>query len=231
MYKITPVSVIDLERTKIKKRTNKIKDNHSSRTGFSAFPTQIGDLCADFFCRDATLVFDPFAGWGERHKCCENCHLAYIGFDKSQDAIIYADKTFNVKNYLNDSLEAEIPYHDALITCPPYFNIEKYNGAGISDAKTYEEFLNLYKEILKRCSEKTLPNATYCIMVGDWRLKGIFYNLSYDTEKIMYDLGFKIHDKVICNQKKTANWRIMMVNAKKFLYTAKVHQYLLVFKK
>ena len=41
-------------------------------------------------------------------------------------------------------------------------------------------------------------------MVGDWRLKGIFYNLSYDTEKIMYDLGFKLHDKVICNQKKTA---------------------------
>jgi len=48
---------------------------------------------------------------------------------------------------------------------------------------------------------------------------------------IMKSNGFLIHDKVILNQKKTANWRIMLVNAKKFLYTAKVHSYLLVFKK
>jgi len=108
--------------------------------------------------------------------------------------------------------------------------LERYQGGGLSDCKHYDEFLILYEEILTRVADKALPDSTYCIMVGDWRKKGVYHNFSTDTENIMLKLGFTIHDKVICNQKKTANWRIMLKNAKKFLYTAKVHQYLLVFK-
>ena len=88
----------------------------------------------------------------------------------------------------------------------------------------------LNKKILVRTTAKALPNSTYCIMVGDWRSKGVYYNFSLDTENIMNKLGFKTADKIIVNQKKTANWRVMMINSKKFKYTAKVHQYLLIFK-
>ena len=68
-------------------------------------------------------------------------------------------------------------------------------------------------------------------MVGDWRMRKKYHNLSFNTERIMYKLGFDIHDKVIVNQKSSTPYLRMGKNCKKFLYTAKVHQYLLVFKK
>ena len=231
MYKIIPVSVIDLKRPKKPRRTNQIKDNESSRAGFSPFSQEIATLCANFFLCEASLVFDPFGGWGERHQACLVEHLPYIGYDLSPDAIAYAKTNFGVNNILADSRTEEIPLHDALLTCPPYGNIEKYAGGGLTDIKEYADFLIQYDDILTRACDKALPNSTYCIIVGDWRSKGVYYNFSTDTEKIMERNGFKIHDKVILNQKGTANWRIMMVNAKRFKYTAKVHQYLLVFKR
>ena len=143
-YTVLPISVIDIGRPKIPKRTNKISDNKSSRQGFSSFPMEIGTLCANFFLENKTMIFDPFAGWGERHKCCENEGLNYIGFDASQDAIDYALKTFNVHNILANSLIDEIPNHNGLITCPPYGNLEKYEGEGnISKFKKYDEFLGI----------------------------------------------------------------------------------------
>ena len=234
-YTIYPVSVIDCKkvgkkglRTGVKDKDGKIK---SSRAEFSPFNMEIGTLSAEFFLRDAATVFDPFAGWGERHLCCDKADKIYIGYDKSPDAIKYAKEKFNVDNILADSLVENIPPHSGLLTCPPYWNLEKYNGEGLSSLKSWTDFLEFYEKILARCSEKSSDDATYCIMVGDWRMKKKYHNLSFQTERIMYKLGFEIHDKVIVNQKSSTPYLRMGKNCKRFLYTAKVHQYLLVFKK
>ena len=234
-YTIYPVSVIDCEkvgkkglRTGVKDKDGNIK---SSRAEFSPFNMEIGTLSAEFFLRDAATVFDPFAGWGERHRCCKDVSRNYIGYDKSPAAIKYAKDTFNVDNILADSLVENIPPHSGLLTCPPYWNLEKYNGEGLSSLKSWTDFLEFYEKILARCSEKSSDDATYCIMVGDWRMKKKYHNLSFQTERIMYKLGFEIHDKVIVNQKSSTPYLRMGKNCKRFLYTAKVHQYLLVFKK
>ena len=165
-YSIYPVSVIDTKKPKTKMRGSQEKNGvtQSSRAGFSAFQTEIGTLCAEFFCRDAYLVFDPFAGWGERHRCCKDVSRNYIGYDKSPAAIKYAKDTFNVENHLGDSLVDEIPQHNGLITCPPYWNLEKYEGNGLSSIKSWEGFLNFYKKILERAAEKADMGSTYCIM-------------------------------------------------------------------
>jgi DNA modification methylase len=232
-YSIYPVSVIDCAKPKYKMRGSQKKNGvtQSSRTEFSPFQTEIGTLCAEFYCRDTFLIYDPFAGWGERHKCCVDASRNYYGIDKSPAAIKYAKEKFNVENHLGDSLEKEIPYHDGLITCPPYWNLEKYEGGGLSSLKSWEEFLIFYKKIFERAAEKAMIGATYCIMVGDWRKKHKFYNLSFETERIMKSLGFETWDKVIVNQKKIYNYLRMGYNAKKFGYSCKVHQYLLIFKK
>ena len=231
-YNIIPVSVIEPKRVGRKGiRKKKINQKYSSRNEYSPFPMEVGELCAEFFCRDSTLCFDPFAGWGERSLCCSKYNLPYIGYDISPEAIQYAKDKYQQNNLLNDSTIADIPNHDALITCPAYWNLEKYKGENnLSRLKSWEEFLEQYKLILTRCAEKALPNSTYCIMVGDWRSKNIYYNLSYHTEKIMLDLNFKVKDKVIVNQKPITPYLRLLTNAKRFGYTAKVHQYLLVFK-
>ena len=232
-YAITPVSVLDTERIGKKGiRTIKHQEKKSSRTEYSPYPMEVGELCAEFFCRDSSLIFDPFAGWGERNVCCEKHNQPYIGYDISPEAIEYAKKKYKVKNYLGDSGKDPIPPHDGLITCPPYWNLEKYKGDNnLSRLKNWNDFLEEYENILSRCADQALPDTTYCIMVGDWRMNKQYYNLSYETEKIMLGLGFRTHDKVIVSQKKITPYLKMMTNAKRFAYTAKVHQYLLIFKR
>ena len=64
----------------------------------------------------------------------------------------------------------KIPEHDGLLTCPPYWNLEKYdNKLGLDKIKKWEDFLEEYEKVWKRVTEKALPGAKYCIMVGDWR--------------------------------------------------------------
>ena len=231
-YSQIPVSVIDTKAVGKKGiRTKKHHIKHSSRTEFSPYPMEIGEICSEFFCRDSDLIFDPFAGWGERNVCCAKFGKTYLGYDISPEAIEYAKKKYQVTNYLGNSKTDPIPPHNGLITCPPYWNLEKYKGDNnLSRTKSWEIFLDDYETILTRSSKEALPNSTYCLMVGDWRKNKEYYNLSYETERIMYKLGFKIHDKVIVSQKKITPYLKMMTNCKRFLYTAKVHQYLLVFK-
>ena len=60
-YTIYPVSVIDTAKPKIKKRGSQKKNGvtQSSRTEFSPFQMEVGTLCAEFYCRDSYLIFDP----------------------------------------------------------------------------------------------------------------------------------------------------------------------------
>ena len=232
-YKYIPVSVFDVE--KMGKKTIRGKQNHtksSNRNTYSPFPIDVGEWCAEYFLRDSNIIFDPFAGWGERNKTIIESGKCYIGYDISQKAIDYAKEKFGVNNILADSRKEEIPFHDGLLTCPPYWNIEKYESSnGLDKIKQWDDFLTDYRLIWKRCVEKALPGSKYCIVLGDWRKNKIYYDFQYQTEKIMEELGMKAFDKVVLSNKKQSKIKIMLPQCKRLGYTAKVHQILLVFEK
>jgi len=233
IYKYLPVSVFDMDKIgKIGIRGQQSHSKQSSRSSYSPFSPQIAEWCMEYFLRDATTLFDPFAGWGERHVAAKNANKVYLGYDISQNAIEFAKSHYKVNNILANSLTEEIPYHDGLITCPPYWNLEKYaDEEGLDRLKDWKDFLERYEQVWKRVSEKALPGSKYCIMVGDWRKKNIFYDFTYQTEKIMEKCGLKPFDKVVLSQKKISPIKIQMPQAKRLGYTVKVHQYLLVYKK
>ena len=232
-YKYLPVSVFDVE--KLGKNTIRKKQDHnkkSSRSSFSPFPRDVAEWCAQYFLRDACTVFDPFAGWGERNKAISDADKMYLGYDISQKAIDYAREIFGVINIKGDSKIDEIPDHDGLITCPPYWNLEKYDDVnGLDRIKKWEDFLKEYEAIWKRVIEKAASGSKYCIVLGDWRKKGIYYDFVYQTEKIMEKLGMRPFDKVILSHKKQSKIKIMLPQVKRLGYTVKVHQILLVFEK
>ena len=232
-YKYLPVSVFDMD--KIGKHGIRGKQNHSdlsSRATYSPFSPQIAEWCMEYFLRNSKNLFDPFAGWGERHVAAKNANKNYIGYDISPDAIDFAKSNFNVDNILANTLIKEIPDHDGLLTCPPYWNLEKYGGhSGLDKEKNWEEFLKQYEQLWKRVSIKASPGAKYCIIVGDWRKKNIFYDFTFQTEKILEKCGLKPFDKVVLSQKKISPIKIQIPQAKRFGYTVKVHQYLLVYQK
>ena len=68
-------------------------------------------------------------------------------------------------------------------------------------------------------------------MVGDWRKKNIFYDLSYQTEKVMEKCGMQPFDKFILSYKKISPIKLLLPQCKRLGYSSKVHQYLLIYKK
>lgn len=226
--KTLPVSVIDIAPQK--KRESQDHSQKSSRQTYSPFPMEVADLCFEYYMRDASLVFDPFAGWGDRAEAAKKFDRKYIGYDCSPEAILKA-KEKGFENTFANSLNAEIPEHDGLVTCPPYFNLEKYAGEGIDKLKTWEGFLLQYEEIWQRCWRKAKQNSTYAIMIGEWRKNHKFYDLEYETRRIFKNLGAELFDQVVVSRKTTSKIKIMLPQAKRLGYTVRVHESLLVFKK
>ena len=225
---VIPVSVIDLTPQKVREAGE--HSSKSSRQGYSPFPAQIASLCFEFFMRDASLVFDPFGGWGERGAAAKTYGRNYLGYDLSPDAIVEA-KCKGVTNILADSCIAEIPTHDGLVTCPPYWNLETYNGSGIDKAGTWGEFKKSLRLVLSRCWHKAEPGSVYCIMVGEWRKDHKYYDLEGVTRRIMGDLGADMVDQVTVSRKNISKVKVMLPQAKRLGYTVRVHESLLVFRK
>lgn len=229
-YKILPVSVIDIEKAgKDKIRGKQDHAKKSPRASYSPFPEEISDLCYEYFLRDKEVIFDPFAGWGERHKKALEYGKQYTGFDTSTLALENAQNIFGVTNIQSDSRVAEIPTHNGLLTCPPYWNLEKYAGDGLDRIKSWKGFLEEYEDVWKRVVKKAEPGAIYCIMVCDWRAKNVYYDLVHQTEHILNKVAIPF-DKVVVSRKKITKIKIMLPQAKRLGYTAKVHETLLVYK-
>lgn len=230
---VLPVSVLEIGAAgKAKRRGESDHDKQSSRSGYSPFPYEVAETCAALFLRDAQHVVDPFAGWGERGAALARHGKKYSGFDISPESVRHAFDVHGVSNTLADSRSIEVPEHDGLITCPPYWDLERYdNTSGLDKCKSWDAFLAEYKHILERFSRKAKPGAMYCVMTGDWRSEGVYYDLTFQTDRILSDLGFKPFDKVVVSRLATSKIKIMLPQAKRLGYTVKVHETLSVFKK
>ena len=230
---ILPVSVMEIgPMGKQGVRGDTDHNKQSSRSGYSPFPYEIAETCAALFLRDAKLTVDPFAGWGERGDAMKRHNKEYRGFDLSPEAIENAAKKYEVHNTLADSRLVDVPSHDGLLTCPPYWSLEKYAGDnGLDRCKEWETFISEYEHVLSRFALMAESGATYCIMTGDWRDDGTYYDLTFRTELIMHKLGFIPFDKVVVSRLGISKVKIMLPQAKRLGYTVKVHEMLTVFKK
>ena len=227
---VLPVSVIDIGPQK--KRIAEDHGSTSSRQNFSPFPAEVATLCAEFFLRDSTIIFDPFAGWGERGRAILDSGKQYIGFDVSEDAIAKAKAEYGVENTLADSAVANIPMFDGLITCPPYWNLEKYQSSqSIDRLKTCEEFCDVLEFIFDRAYDAAQVGAMFCVMVGDWRSKGVYYDLTRCVENMFVNFGATTIDKVVISRAKVSKIKIMLPQCKRLGYTVHVHETLLVYQK
>jgi hypothetical protein len=225
---IIPVSVLDIADQGVRERGGHDKD--SSRAEYSPFPREVASLCFEYYMRNSSHVFDPFAGWGERGMAANLYGKKYTGYDTSPEAIIKA-KNRGVENHLADSRTAIIPWHDGLVTCPPYWNLETYAGSGIDRLTTWEAYKEEYKMILTRCWDQAHHGAVYCLMVGEWRSNHHFYDLEGVTRRIFEDLGAELFDQIVVSRKGISKIKVTPPQAKRLGYSVRVHESLLVFRK
>lgn len=229
--KVIPVSVIDIEAQKKRKAEN--HSSTSSRANYSPFPSEVSDLCYEFYLKECQNIVDPFAGWGERHAKAVEWGKNYRGFDISPEAIEKAKAEYGVENTLADSRTVEIPKNfDGLLTCPPYWNLERYfSEKGIDRAKEWGVFCDELDAIMGRFYAAAKGGAVFCVMVGDWRKNHVYHDMEFEVCRAFKGFGAQIIDKLVVSRKKVSKIKIMLPQAKRLGYSVRVHENLLVFRK
>jgi DNA modification methylase len=97
-------------------------------------------------------------------------------------------------------LAAVPPDQDLVFTCPPYYDLEEYSDdpRDLSNSGTYQQFLDIYREILAKACAKLKQNRFAVIIVGDIRdERGFYRGFITDTIKAMEDAGLKLYNEAI----------------------------------
>lgn len=103
-------------------------------------------------------VYDPCAGWGERMMTCGKLGVSYEGCDINSELFEGYKKLYELIDgfkpvlHNNDSANQLVTGDaDAVITCPPYKNIEAYSENGAENLSD-EEFAAWWGDVVKNCS-------------------------------------------------------------------------------
>lgn len=117
-----------------------------------------------------TSIYDPCGGWGHRMlgAVAVGCEYSYNDINPvAYENCIQMQKFLGFSTYVyNNDAACFTPSEDyeAVFTCPPYFNIEKYTSFGAENL-SYEDFLTWWESVI-RCSIK--PTTKYfCFIINN----------------------------------------------------------------
>lgn len=228
------------------------KDNYenASSSSMSEFNPDLCKFIIEYWSKPNDIILDPFHGWGTRACISKQLNRNYIGFDISQKTNkdvkelilkqVVSSMWFDVKDNVfidlrcGDGLKLEGINDnsvDLIFTCPPYFNIEKYESCAgqLSDIEEYSEFLKKLGEGIKVGYNKLKPNKFCIYVVGDWRKNDELVLFNQDVVKLHKEAGFKVHDLLIHKLNSASVIGCGKWEEKGFV--TKSHEYVLVFKK
>lgn len=210
----------------------------------SIFNPVICEVCYNWFGIDNSVILDPFAGGSVRGIVAEKLGNSYIGIDLREEQIeanrINAEECncdLSKINWITDNSQNVDKYVenesvDLIFTCPPYFDLEVYSDDkdDISNMD-FEDFKNVYTDILKKCADKLKNNRFAIVVISDVRdKKGGYRDLTGITKDAFKSKGFCFYnDIILLNVVGSASLRARkaMVNRK----TTRIHQNILVFYK
>lgn len=229
-------------------RTARSFSKDLGRMGFgnsiSTFDPVLCEILYRWFCPDNGAVIDCFAGGCTRGIVAQKTGHKYLGIDLSTvqiDANIERAKSIGVTHGIkwvnDDSLNvdkyAKDETFDMLLTCPPYFNLEKYSDDKRDISNMNEDnFCKVYENILLKTIKKVKNNRFVIVVVGNVRRKdGSYFDLIEVTKRIANKANLLLYnDVVLLDRIGTAGFRARQsfVKARKLV---KVHQNVLVFYK
>ena len=116
---------------------------------------EFGKKLIEKYASEYDTVFDPFSGYSGRMLGCLFANKNYIGRDINETTIKESKSIYEkVRKHVSTScslevqsiLETEKESYDCLFTCPPYEDIESWEGTDLA-VKTCDEWID---ECLKR---------------------------------------------------------------------------------
>lgn len=181
------------------------------QSGTSIFDPVLCECIYRWFSPVGGQILDPFAGGSVRGVVAGLLGRNYLGVDlraeqceanrKQRKAI---GVTPRPKWKVGDSgsvvpaLDIEA---DLCFSCPPYADLERYSDdpRDLSTMK-YEDFLEIYRTIIRVSIAKLKPNRFACFVVGDIRdmsRGGIYRNFPGDTIAAFQDAGAMLYNEII----------------------------------
>lgn len=179
-------------------------------TGTSVFDPVLCEILYTWYGDKNALIVDPFAGGHTRGLVASRLGYRYIGTDVSKRQITanrQRAKELGEKGATWVEADGiDLAKHvkekaDMLFTCPPYYDLEKYdpeNPLDLSNKPNYEAFIEAYSKVLINTYNIIKPNGWAIIVVGNVRDdEGNYYDLVGDTVRIMRGAGYHFYNEAI----------------------------------
>ncbi len=233
------------DKRNIEVRHQEINGTFGYQQGASIFNPQICSNILNMFAPKQGIVFDPFAGGGTRALLTKCFGLEYEGVEIRQDEvdaiikrcessgivggvkIVCADSR-NLTDHFRDD------YADFLITCPPYWNLEQYEGGegDLSMLSDYKTFLSEMRKVVNECFRILKPGALACWVVGLHRDSEKWLTpLNHDISNLHSVAGFKLKEEIILAHKNNGAIKRVGQFEKGNKHLVRTHEYCLIFKK
>lgn len=149
-----------------------------------------------------TSVYDPCSGWGERMATCGLLGIDYEGCDindrlmNGYNKLIDLIDDFKPLMHINDSAKQDVEHDvDAIITCPPYMDVEIYTDKG---AEHYDKakFTAWWEDVVAKCSA---TNAKVFAVQTNQACRDIFLSG-------MEDAGWKLSEELTYNNARVSHF-------------------------
>ena len=261
VFVIPPLSVLDVKSGRWKKRKKSWKSlgieselgrgenlmglsdlmKRMRQNTTSIFDPVLCECMYRWFTKEDDEILDCFAGGSVRGIVASKLKRNYTGIDLSENQIQHNIMQGNkiceshmpnwiCDNGLNvDKLEKKFNF---LFSCPPYYNLEVYsdNPEDIS-TMNYVDFLDDYREIIRKSCERLHDNSFAVFVVGEVRENGKYVGFVPDTIRAFEDAGMSYYNEMILLQEPaTAAMRAeKSMNASRKI--PKTHQNVLMFSK
>lgn len=188
--------------------------------GTSVFDPVVCELAYRWWAGPGSRVLDPFAGGSVRGIVASMLGLDYTGIElrpeqtdanREQLATIGAGRDLpgDAAWITGDSRQvlppADLPEDpeaaaDLIFSCPPYFDLERYEGGpgDLSGAESYEAFLEGYREIIARAARQLAEDRFAVWVVGEIRDKdGICRGFVPDTIAAFEAAGLSLYNEAV----------------------------------
>jgi len=224
---------------------------------YSKFSFGLSEAVIRYWSEPGDVVLDQYMGWGIRGMVATKLGRTYVGYDispemfkRGKNHIDYLQDKDARLYFGGDSEDSSPPQYrlilgdgtkleemnttcvDLAFTCPPYWNIEKYEDVPrqLSSAPSYKSFLKMIEDGLVSAKRVLKPGGFLVYVVADFRAESELKNFHGDLIEMGKRVGLRYWDIAI-SVLLSPFAALQAAKCDKQKYTSKKHEYIVVFKK
>jgi tRNA G10 N-methylase Trm11 len=209
----------------------------------SVFSPALAAYLLNCYAPQNGICFDPFAGGGTRAIMAAAKGLRYIGceirIEECRAVLARCRQVGASDSSVILCADACVPpiasgVASFLLTCPPYFDLERYEGGkhDLSMLKDYSSFLAAIQQVISEARRILRPGSIACWVVGMTRNnRGELLPLHHDIARIHRELGFLFREEIVVHHRQTGAMQRVGNFEKGRRHLVRVHEYALIFQR